>query len=1117
MIQSLKKVVALIAATFAAVSVFAQVTTSSLGGKVIDQNGQPAVGIAVVATHEPSGTVYGAVTNADGRYAIQGMRAGGPYTVEISSIGYKTVTYTDVTLQLAEVYGLDAVIEESTEQLSESIVIAAPTSKFATVEKTGASTNINNRQITEMPTVSRSISDVARLSPYGGNGMSFAGGDGRSSNFTVDGADFNNNFGLNSGLPGGGNPISIDAIEEVQVVVSPYDVRQTNFIGGGVNAITKSGTNTFKGTAYIYHQNENMHGNRIDNEELSPREKDRKTTYGFTLGGPIIKNKLFFFVNYEYVKTPTVANRWRATADGVMDADQYKSRTTLADMEKVSQHLQSKYGYNPGSYTSFPADESNQKILARIDWNINQKNHLSVRYNYTTNKAWNAPNTTSTDVGQRMTYARMSQYSMAFANAMYSMNNNVNTVSVNLNSRISDKLNNEFLFTYSKLDDVRGSNSSEFPFVDIMNGYTMEGNTLHQDLTPYMSFGYELFTWNNAVHNDVYNVKDDLTYYLGNHKIMAGVNWQYQMADNQYMREGTGYYRYRSIDDFINGAAPESVAITYGYGGEDKPAARIRYNKIGIYAQDEWNIIPTFKLTYGLRVDNIVYNNDDLMTNNAILDIDYGGRHIDTGTWPKSNFQFSPRVGFTWDVLGDKSLKVRGGTGIFAGRLPLVYLTNMPSNSGMIQNLQKITTYYDGDKIDMKKSASDLALLNQLKGGLITDKAELLNKLRGLAPDRFPEDISPEKGARPSAIQAVDPDFKMPQVWKSSIAVDYKFPTSFPLSVTGEYIYNKTINGVMMQDWSWKDNAGWSTLNGADNRHIFPENYQYTYEVNGKTRNVPNAYVLSNTHKGYGMTFSFQVNATLFDNLDLMAGYTHTISKEISGMPGSNAASVFTALPSVEGPQFAGLSTSQYVNPDRLFASVSWNQKGNHLSLFYEGMRYGGYSYMYKGDLNGDNFAYDLMYIPTRKDYESGAFRFASAEDAENYFAFADQDKYLSKHEGEYAEAYAAATPFVHTVDIRYAHDFNVRIGNTKNTLQLSFDLMNALNLFNSEWGVAKVGNRSITDSYSNISPLTVKGIDPDGVPVFKSNVNGSMDTWQLGHTYGNCWYMQIGVKYMFN
>ncbi|HBH09246.1 MAG TPA: TonB-dependent receptor, partial [Rikenellaceae bacterium] len=658
MVQLLKKGFATLVAVLVGITAFAQVTTSSLNGKVTDANGAPVPGAAVVAVHTPSGTQYYAVVNAEGRYAINGMRSGGPYKVEVSCLGYQTVTFTDVTLQLAESYSLNAWLKDDSQMLSEAVVVSSANSKFS-VEKTGAATNINKSQIEALPTVSRSITDVTRLSPYGGNGMSFAGTDGRTANFTVDGANFNNNFGLSEKLPGGGSPISIDAIEELQVVISPYDVRQTDFIGGGVNAITKSGTNTFRGSAYVYHRNENMRGNAVDGTEIAgARDKDRNTTYGFTLGGPIIKNKLFFFVNAEYSQTPSVAVRWRASENGVGNASKYLSYASVADMEKVSNHVKDKYGYDTGSFTDFPSDESNAKILARLDWNINDANHLAVRYNYTNNTSWFGPNASSMDGGTRSAYGRTSLYSMAFANSMYSMNNLVHSVSVDLNSRISDNLSNQFLATFSKLDDVRGTNSSEFPFIDIQDGTGTN--------TQYMSLGYELFTWNNAVHNTIANIKDDLTYYVGSHKITAGLSYEYQMADNAYMRNGTGYYRYSSVDDFVNGAAPEVVCLTYGYDGEKNPAARVQFSKVGLYAQDDWNPTENFKLTYGLRLDGLFFNNSDLMTNNAILGLDYydsdnNVRHIDTGKWPSAGITVSPRVGFKWDVFNDKSLTLRGG------------------------------------------------------------------------------------------------------------------------------------------------------------------------------------------------------------------------------------------------------------------------------------------------------------------------------------------------------------------------------------------------------------------------------------------------------------------------
>ncbi len=1101
---------------FFCTAMMAQITTSSMNGKIVDENNEAVIGATVQVVHEPSGTRYSAVSNIDGRFSIQGMRTGGPYSVTITYIGYKDITYKNINLQLGEPYMLNANLSEDVNQLGE-VVVTGSKSKF-NAEKTGASTNINSTQISNLPTVSRSITDVTRLSPYGGNGMSFAGADGRTANFTVDGANFNNNFGLSSNLPGGGNPISIDAIEEMQVVISPYDVRQTNFIGGGVNAITKSGTNTFKGSAYIYHKNENMQGDAVYRQQIAgARDKAQTTTYGFTLGGPIIKNKLFFFANGEMIKIPTIVNRWKASENGVADAENYVSRTKLSDMEAVSNYLRSKYGYETGSYTSFPADESNYKFLARIDWNITDNHRLALRYNYTKNNVWNSPNATSMDGGTRMSGGRMSQFSMAFANTMYSMENIVKTWSLDLNSRLNDKLSNQFLATFSKLDDVRGSNSSEFPHIDIL-----------KDDNNYMAMGYELFTWNNAVHNTIWNIKDDVTYYIGNHKIMAGVMFEHQMADNQYMRNGTGYYRYNwadgmTVEQLFN-QTPEVFCLTYGYDGESAPAARVQFNRPGIYGQDEWNINDKFKLTYGLRIDGLFFNNGDLLTNNAIKALDYydkngNVRHIDTGKWPANSITFSPRVGFTWDVLGDKTLKVRGGTGLFSGRLPLVFFTNMPTNGGLVQyqaQLNAKTKVWDGEKATRgyenysgtyttDDKGNRYIDMSQFAGGPMTKISDMLAKLESMG---YPTTVTSDMGTVPSSISAVDPDFKMPQVWKSSIAIDYAIPVNFPMTITAEGIFNKTINAVSISDWSIPSVGGFARFNGVDNRPIYPTGF----------RTGTKAFVLENTSKGYGWSANVTLTAQPTEYLCLMAAYTHTVSKEVTGMPGSAAESAFTYVPTSEGPNNIKLHNSQYVTPDRFVASATAHDKsGNHFSLIYETWRGGyNYSYMLTNDMNGDGYNYDAVYIPTNEQVVNNEFRFKTTDDRDRFMDYVHANSYLKNHQGEYAEPYSVYSPWVHRIDFGYKHDFRFNVGQTKHTLQLSCDIKNLLNLFNSSWGVSKYLNPAIGDE---ARILKYEGVDAQGYATFSTPkvINGQTKTWTPNYSLGQCWYASIGIKYIFN
>ncbi len=1116
----MRKLLFLMTMLISSMSALGQITTSALSGSVSMQDTkEEVIGATIQAVHDASGTRYTAVTNVDGRFAIQGMRTG-LYTVTVSYIGHQTKVFKGVNLELAETYNLPVWLSEDSNQLAE-VVVSGKASKFA-AEKTGASTNINNQMIQNMPTVSRSITDITRLSPYGGNGMSFAGSDGRTANFTVDGANFNNNFGLSSSLPGGGNPISLDAIEELQVVISPYDVRQTNFIGGGVNAITKSGTNTYKGTAYIYHQNENMRGDAVDHETINgAREKDRKTTYGFTLGGPIIKNKLFFFVNGEMSKIPTVANRWRGSDESnPADPENYVSRTTNADLQAVSDYVLNKYGYNTGSYTSFPADESNYKILARLDWNITDRHHLALRYNYTKNRYWSTPNATSMDGGTRLADSRASKSSMTFANSMYAMDNLVHSFSIDLNSRLTDNLSNQLLGTFSKLDDIRASDSGVFPFIDI----TKDGNN-------YMALGYELFTWNNAVHNTIWNIKDDLTYYMGKHKIMGGISYEYQMADNMYMRNGTGYYRFNATDDmWVNGvldparvfnSTPEVVALTYGYGGESEPAARVRFHKLGIYGQDDWNIRDNFKLTYGLRIDGLFFSNKDLKTNNAIYNLDFNGRHVDTGKWPSSTITLSPRVGFSWDVFGDKSLKVRGGTGLFSGRLPLVFFTNMPTNSNMVQykGIWNATGKNQGMKTDMTQFAGNIMAGNTLRDYIINNNLG-------------PQDISSEDGEAGSTINAVNSKFKMPQVWKTSVAVDYQIPVSFPFTATAELIFNKTVNAVCISDWSTKSVGGFARLNGADNRPLY-QDFKYR---DSEGKQLPSAYVLDNTGKGYGWSFNLTLNAQPFQWMNIMAAYTHTASKELTGMPGSDASSAFTYIPCIDGPNNVTLHNSQFVTPDRFVASLTLHDKAsNHYSLIYETWRGGNNtSYLMVNDMNGDGYTYDLVYVPTDADLAGnfdasgnwtgkGNFRFTSADDQQRFMDFVNGNDYLKNRKGEYAEAYSHYSPWLHRIDISYKHDFKLNIGKTKHTLQVGFDMKNVLNFFNSSWGVAKIANLDYSTTpnngvqYSRI--LKYEGVDADGYATFSTPaaINGKASNWNPYHSIGQCWYASIGIKYFFN
>ena len=1047
-------------------TLMAQVTTSALSGKVtMNDTKEEVIGATIQAIHEPSGTKYAAVTNANGRFTIQGMRNGGPYSVAISYIGYETKTFRNIVLELGETYNLNALLSEDANELTE-IVVSGKASKFA-AEKTGASTNINQRTIQELPTINRSIGDLAKLSPYYGGSNSFGGMNGKMSNFTLDGANLNNNFGLSSSLPGGGNPISMDAIDEVQMVVAPFDVRQSNFIGGGINAVTKSGTNTFKGTAYFYYTNEDMHGNRVDGVQNSEPNPGEEKVYGFTLGGPIIKDKLFFFANYERTNTENIPTYWHPDlTGGGADNKTYTSRTTLEDMQMISQFVKNKYGYDTGSPTDYPGDIVNNKYLARLDWNINQNHHLAVRFNHTNNSRWTPPSATSRDVGG-LSASCVGISSMAFANSFYNQENKVTTFSGDLNSRFGQNISNQLLVTYSNIDDPRSSDSQIFPMVDIM-----------KDGDPYMTLGYEIFTYNNRVQNKILTINDNFTYYMGNHKLTAGFSFEHQKALNNYMRQGTGYYRYASMEDFMDGAAPIGVALTTGNNGEENPSSQVVFNQIGLYVQDDWNITEKFKINYGIRFDNLIFQNEGAVRNDELYAVDFGGRHVDTGLWPKSNWQISPRVGFVWDALGDKSLKVRGGTGLFAGRMPLVFFTNMPGQSGMMQ-----TTYV----------TKDATALSQFTGGMKTNVRDMETILKNYAQGM-------------AYYAGVDPDFKMPQVWKTSIGIDYQVPVSFPLTLTGEFTYTKNINAVHLDNYNMKSpDDTWRHITGADNRLIYPAASEYQYTSKG-------TYVLTNNHKGHGWTASLQLQAEPIKNLFVSAAYTHTVNREVTALPGSNAQSAWQYMHTVNGPNAVEVRNSGFVTPDRVIANISYKYGKDHFSLFYSGYSPSGYSYTYSNDINGDGLSYDLMYIP-RDDSE---IKFVSDDDRIAFWNFVEQDDYLKNHKGEYADLYGARAPWVHTFDFKWAHDFDLKIGNTSHKLQLIANIENIGNLLKSSWGVAKIIPGQSNNMFKMLSVTNAKEAKEGAQPIFRMNTD-LKTAWDYNHSYGQCWRLQLGVKYYFN
>ena len=1091
-------------------TVKAQVTTSGITGTIKGEKGAVLAGTTIKATHTPTGSVYSSTTNSSGVYSIQGMRIGGPYVIEITNVGYPNKVLNDVYLVLGESYIANEQLSSSATELSEVVVAATGRTTRLNRFKTGASTNVSVQQISTMPALSRSISDFTKLTPQS-NGNSFAGRDGRYNNVQIDGANFNNGFGLSDDpLPGGGG-VSIDAIEEIQVNIAPYDVRQGGFTGAGINAVTRSGTNTLRGSAYYFFSNEGLIGRKVKGEYLTGLQESSTKTYGFRLGGPIIKNKLFFFLNAEKITMTGPAagatNYWVASEDGVADPDKNITRVKKSDLEAVKQHLIDKWGYDPGRYENYTNSQSEVKLLlARIDWNISNNHRLAIRFNSTKS---DKPSLVNANSGPNPrtnfnSYPRVGQNSMAFESTMYSTVNSVKSFTLELNSKFSNKISNQFLVTYSKINTDRKANSPEFPFVDIGDGVGTGSSSFYQN---YMSFGYELFSYNNSVINDNLNIFNNVSLTKGKHNFVFGGSFEMQKFGNSYQREGTSYYRYASVADFLTTGTPGEVApiqfgLTYVYPGMD-PYAKATYFLPALYAQDNISVTDRFNVTLGVRAELPTFK-DDLIANPGIDSLDLlnqDGKVTQYGSavWPKKRVILSPRVGFRWDVYGNRSLMIRGGTGIFAGRVPFVWLTNQPTNTGVIQNLIEPGSY--------SASASWIGDIR-----FNPDRLYWLNNTPASAQNVFIQ--SPKSGA-PGTVALVDPNFKMPKVFRTSIGFDQKLGNS-PFTLTADLLYSKDLQSV----YQFGANRKEATAKMYDGRDYYANSaaYQYNNKIGGNS-----ASILSNTSKGYSFNFTVGVSMAQKKGFYGSLFFSHTTAQSTTDNLGSNASSAWGATPIINNPNDIFLASAIDALPSRIVGTLSYTKEylkhlATTVTLYYDGSTAGRYSYTYNGDVNGDAIAADLLYIPNDASEVNfvTANGFTPQQQVDAFNALIKNSKYLSSHKGKIAGRNAAVMPWNSRFDLKFIQDVFVNAGKTKNTLQFTATIINFSNFLNSDWGIRQ---QLINNANTPLSVVT-KGINP----TFKMNttsINGQTvlptSMYRDVTTFGTTWSVQLGVRYLFN
>ena len=1116
--QAIKFFTLMLLSIFVATGAFAQVTTSSMSGKVTEKNGTPVVGATVVAVHTPSGSKYYSTTSANGEYRISNMRIGGPYEVEVSLLGYGSAKAGNAYLKLGENYVCNVEMTEQAIALNEVVVSAGIKNPILNSDRTGASTNISSNQLKQLPSISRGITDFTKLTPQA-NGTSFGGRDNRMNTITIDGAAFNNNFGLSTSqiLPGGeAQPIALDAIEEISVNLAPFDIRQSQFTGASINAVTKSGDNTYRGSLYTYQRPKKFNGNKVGDNKVKDAHESKYQTYGVTFGGPIIKDKLFFFVSGEYEKSTSPSGAWEPSTNGESNTANKISRTTVSDLKTMHDYLLNTYNYEAGSYQNFPNfEDDNHKILARIDWNINKHNKLTLRYNEVVGNSDQLTNYSSAPYPRGS--GRSSASSVSFSNSWYGFKNTVRSITGELDSHWG-KVSNQLLASYTMIEDKRTSPSSVFPFVDIYSGGDQ-----------YMSFGYELFTYNNDVKNNTFSIKDNVSISLGKHNLTVGASFDKLYFKNAYMREATSYYRYdynntkdpatnityaNGMDAFYANATPTAFAVTYGYNGADAPGVELNFGMAALYVQDEWQMYDNFKLTAGIRAELPFYMND-IDSNSEIDNLGFNkwSNHfrdhytvgntaeknykMQSGKWPDKHLQISPRLGFNWDVFGDRSLQVRGGTGLFSGFLPFVWFTNQPNSTGYIQSPETMITNVNTLAQNGFKFNADY-------------KAQI-----AAHPTLFPQ--TPGKLTSGAAVCEVDKDFKMPQVWRTNVAVDIALPWNMVFTV--EEIYTKDINAIMQKNVNLDYPAGY--YSGSDNRP-----YWSNKKINS---NISSAMVLTNTNKGYQNSLTFQLTKNLTKGFSGMIAYTYNVAKAVTSNPGSTASSAWSSNTVVSYLNDPELSSSSFAVPHRVVGDISYRFEwlkhfATTVSLFYSGSAQGRASWTYSNDMNKDGNSSDLMFIPYSKtdilfkNKTANGVTMTADEQRDAFWNLVESNSYLKSHKGKYASRYGYVEPWHNRWDFKLIQDIFTNFGsNRRYTLQLSLDVLNVGNLLNKKWGAYKSMG---IQNYDNLRPLTMAGT-ADGQPVYTLNANSikafkESTSWTKTASISNVWTMMFGVRLMF-
>ncbi|MCH8123927.1 MAG: TonB-dependent receptor [Bacteroidetes bacterium] len=1082
------------------------VTTAAISGVVKDDQGGPLPGANVVALHEPTGTMYGASTRLSGAYSLLNMKVGGPYTLTVSFIGFETRIESNIFLSLAQNLRLNYQMAVQALEVG-ALLVTAEQDEILNADRTGAATTISFEQVVQLPSIKRSTRDLTRLDPRSDGNLSFGGRNWLYNNISLDGSYFNNPFGLDAPEPGGqsnAQPVPYDAIEQVQVSIAPFDVREGGFTGAGINQVTKSGTNTFKGSVYFFTRNESFVGNTVSGTELFENPELSFSQFGVSLGGPLMKNKLFFFVNGEIERRQDPGTNFLPGAPGV--------RVEESVMNQIRQRMISAYDYDPGVFRDYTHDTDNEKLLAKLNWNINERNDLSLRYNFLNASREQGPHPFVLSFGGR----GPNTSSLPFSKAGYRINNVLHSVAFELNSR-SNKWANRFFTSLNIFRDHRDPFSEDFPTIEIV-----------EDGVTYTTLGHEPFSIHNILDQDVFQLTNNFSYFLDNHVLTVGVNFENFKFFNSFNfgRHGLfgplgGDVSFQSIADFFDAtdpANPDQVdfnsftnAWTIHFGcstpgvpcffkGED-----INVSQLSVYAQDEFIVNDKLNLTYGLRVDVPIYNTDPVDNPYSrglnLLDENDNPETIDQSKLAGATPLLSPRIGFNYDVKGDRSTQLRGGVGIFTGRVPFVWIGNVISNPGFNPNL------FAGQFNENEE------LLVITREGESEDPTSLLG---GPEIDTTLQQSFDSNGM-------VD-DFKWPQVLTVDVGVDHQLP--WGLLGTLEFIWSKDINNIFVRNADLATpvrtlNDGRPYFGGFANNEL-NNLFAPGSEPAGDTAGM---YVIDNTSEGWNYNITAQLRKTFDSGLNASLSYTYLQAR--NQFKSTEIASVLFGENPVQGdPNKPNLSFSEFGQRHRIVGAgtytKTWSDRtATHVGLFFEiaegnsflGAGGNRYSFTYGGDVNGDTFPNDLIYVPidatnTAEIQFDPLGGMSAQQQAAAFNAFIEQDDYLSENRGKISERFGGVNPWYSNIDVRIMQDIVFDAGGRNHKLQISLDILNVANLINSDWGVRKVANPAAT------RPLTLTRFDGSGEPVF--NFTGPKETFIDDIGLFSRWQAQLGIRYIF-